>query len=616
MIRQLVHPGWIWGFILFIACDTPGHEIHVSPEGNDAAAGTHSAPVQSLDRAAKLARAKSGTGPVTIFLSGGRYELTEPLILGPGDGGTEEAPVRWEALEGETPVISGGIPLDHWTLEEDGSWSAQLPENIHGTFRSLYVNGQRATRARHPNVGYLRVAKAGEDDRTHFYFNENDIPHVKNTDGLELVFLHDWSVTRIPVKTIDPTTRRLTAVDSIGARLDFFTMTHWEGHPRYYLENVREFCDQPGEWYADVEHRKIYYRPAPDDEIGETTGFIPVLEKLLLLQGSEEQPAEHISFAGITFEHTDWSLPAKGYCGIQACMFSDRSTNSGAWSKVPAAIELNLARHCSFEQCTIRNAGGSGLWLRRNCQGCIISESHFYAISGNGVCLGEGNDRQVEGKAWWKVSPEDASTQNRISTSLIEQCGMEFHGAVGIWCGLVSHTVIEHNEIRDLPYTGVSVGWMWNPQPTPCRENTVHANHIHHIMTTLSDGGGIYSLGLQPGSRITRNLIHDVRVNAGRAESNGMFLDEGTKELLIEGNIVHHIAKSPLRFHKAFSPTLVRNNVLVCQDSVPPIAYNNTREEDIQKSGNTILNQSSKSDIARLQGQVEKWFLERAGTPE
>jgi hypothetical protein len=125
-------------------------------------------------------------------------------------------------------------------------------------------------------------------------------------------------------------------------------------------------------------------------------------------------------------------------------------------------------------------------------------------------------------------------------------------------------------------------------------------------MTILSDGGGIYSLGLQPGSRITHNLIHGVKVNAGRAQSNGMFLDEGTKELLIENNIVYDIAMSPLRFHKAKHPTLVRKNVLACKEGKPPIAYNSTREGDIEKIDNTILSESSESDMKRLQKLIKE----------
>jgi hypothetical protein len=593
-----------------MGCNAQLTDIYVSPDGNDDASGSISAPLKSLNRAAELVREKTGQEAVNIFLAGGRYGLSTPLVLGPEDGGTSEAPVSWQAMPGEKPVISGGIQVGAWTQEEDGSWSASLPEDYHGSFRSLYVNGKRAIRARYPDEGYLRVGKAGEDQRSHFYFAKGDIPGLSNIRGLELIFLHDWSVTRIPVKSIDWESRRLTAVDSIGSRLSFFTMTHWEDHPRYYLENMPEFCDKPGEWYADFEDRLVYYRPLSGENIQESTAIIPLAEKLVVIEGIEERHAEHISFEGITFEHTAWQLPEKGYCGVQACMFTDRSAKLNAWNKVPAAIELNLADHCNFVSCTLRNTGASGIWIRRNCAECEISGSHLYDISGNGISIGESQDRQVHGEPWWKSRPEERSKGNRISHSLIEQCGLQFYGAVGIWCGLVANTVIEHNEIRDLPYTGVSVGWMWTPEPTPCRENTVHANHIHHIMKILSDGGGIYSLGLQPGSRITHNLIHDVEVNVGRAESNGMFLDEGTKELLIADNIVYNIAKSPLRFHKAYAPTLVRNNVLVSGEKVPPIAYNSTREKDIEKTGNTLLKQNSESDLLRLKEMVKGWSPE------
>ena len=197
-------------------------------------------------------------------------------------------------------------------------------------------------------------------------------------------------------------------------------------------------------------------------------------------------------------------------------------------------------------------------------------------------------------------------SDNKLSGSLIEDCGQQFYGAVGVWGGLVARTTISNNEIRNLPYTGVSVGWMWTPEPTPCRENTIESNHIHHVMNKLSDGGGIYNLGLQPGSRITNNLIHDVTINVGRAESNGMFLDEGITDLLVENNIIFNIAKSPLRFHKA-TTNVVRNNVLVCGDDTPPIRYNRTKEVDITKIDNVILQQSSATDMNKLEAFIREW---------
>ncbi len=587
-----------------ISCGNEGLEIYVSPHGDDAASGEFSHPVASLQRAAELARSRSGEVPLTIFLSGGNYRLTESLELGIHDGGTAEAPVIWQAMPGEKPIISGGIALGNWTQEADGSWSAMLPPDFQGKFRSFYVNDKRAIRARFPDKDYLRVEKAGKDKRTNFFFKEDEIPEVDELENLELVLLHDWSITRIGVKTINWKKNHLIAADTIGARLPFFTLTNWEKQPRYYLENAREFCDSPGEWYGDFEERKIYYHPLPNENISETEGVIPVAPKLITLSGTDEKQVGFISFKGISFEHTAWQVPNRGYCGIQACMYNDRSKDESGWSKIPAAIELDLAKNCGFYNCTIRHTGGSGIWMRQNCSDCEISESHLYDISANGVSLGEGRDRLVNGIPWWKATPEHVSKNNTINHSLIEDCGKQFYGAIGIWCGLVSNTLIDHNEIRDLPYTGISVGWMWNPDPTPCRENSIHANHIHHIMNVLSDGGGIYCLGLQPNSRITNNLIHDVTINTGRAESNGMFLDEGITDLLVENNIIYNIARSPLRFHKAFH-NVVRNNVLVCGDDIPPIRYNRTKEEDIKKVDNLVLRQSSETDMEKLKAIIE-----------
>ena len=589
--------------IIVVSCGDKVFEIYVSPNGSDNATGEMSNPVASLQHAAELARTKAGKTAVTIYLAGGNYRLTEPLELNVNDGGTVEASILWKAMPEEKPVISGGFPVKKWKEEKSGLWSASLPSDFSGNFRSFFVNDKRAKRARFPDGDYLNINKAGEDNRTNFFFNENDFPKVRDVSALELVFLHDWSITRINVKSIDWKRNHLIAVDSIGARLPFFKITGWEKHPRYYLENAIEFCDNPGEWYCDFTERKIYYHPLPDEKIKKTVGTIPIAEKLITITGSKNKHVEFISFEGITFEHTDWQIPSHGYCGVQACMYNNRSKSG--WRKVPAAIELDLAENCSFNNCTIRHTGGSGIWIRENSSDCVISNSHIYDISGNGVNIGEGRDRLVNGVPWWKSVPEQVSKNNKVSNSLIEDCGKQFFGAVGIWGGLVSNTIIEHNEIRNLPYTGISIGWMWNITPTPCRENTINANHIHHVMNKLSDGGGIYCLGLQPNSRITNNLIHDVTVNVGRAESNGMFLDEGIKDLLVENNIVYNIARSPLRFHKAFE-NIVRKNVFVCGDDIPPIRYNSTKEENIKKVDNTVFSQSSKADMEKLESIVKK----------
>ena len=113
-------------------------------------------------------------------------------------------------------------------------------------------------------------------------------------------------------------------------------------------------------------------------------------------------------------------------------------------------------------------------------------------------------------------------------------------------------------------------------------------------------------LGLQPGSVIRNNHIHDVHINAGRAESNGMFLDEGITDVVVENNLVYNIAKSPLRFHKA-TKNLVKNNLFFCTDNNPPIRYNSTKEDDIQKVVNKFFNVGEPDYKKELEKAINYW---------
>ena len=357
--------------------------------------------------------------------------------------------------------------------------------------------------------------------------------------------------------------------------------------------------------------QKIYYSPKSGETIDNLEVIIPVAKQLIQIIGNRDnrKKVKNISFEGIAFEHTNWQVPENGYAGIQACFFDNRTREQNGWKSVSAAIELDLASDCYFTNCEIRQVGGSGIWFREETKNCGIMESHIYDISANGVNVGEGQDRLIEGEKWWQAAPEQVTENTEVSNCLIEECGQQFYGAVGIWGGLIAKSKILRNEIRKLPYTGVSMGWMWSPEPTPCRENTISGNHIHHVLNKLSDGGGIYNLGLQPGSIISNNLIHDVKINTGRAESNGMFLDEGIKSVLIENNIIYNIARSPLRFHKA-STNIVRNNVLVCSESIPPIRYNRTKEEDIQKTGNAVLQENVAKEMNELNELIKARKME------
>lgn len=583
-------------------------DIYVSPKGNDTHSGTKKNPYKTIQHAWESASKKwsdSDDSKVTIWMEDGIYPITKPLKLdSPGKVNSENT-FEIKALKGANPVISGGISLNNWVKNKNDLWEVTIPINLKNV-RELFIDNKRAVRARFPNNNYLRVSKVGEDKRTNFFFNKNDFPVPAKLEGVKLVLLHDWSISRIGIKKIDIEKNQLTAVDSIGAKSpDFFTLDHWEPNPRYFLENAPEFIDEDYEWcYLSGEGKIILKLP---DGLNPNAMYtvIPFSEGLVVLEGNQNNPLKNIHFEGITFRYSKWGIPENGYCGVQACHFDPRPPSMG-WSIVPAAIRANWAQNISFANCRIENVGGSGIWLGTGCKNNVIKNSVFTEISGNGIMIGEGQDREVAGEKWWKSAPEQVALGNIIDNCKVSKCGRQFYGAVGIWCGLTAETKIKNSEIFDLPYTGISIGWMWSPQPTPCRNNTIERCHIHDIMQILSDGGGIYMLGLQPGSKIINNKIHDVKINAGRAESNGMFLDEGTTDVVVAGNLIYNIAKSPLRFHRA-TTNLVKDNFLFCENENPPIRYNRTNEDDIKKVNNKVFSESESNYSENLNKAIKGW---------
>ena len=601
----------ISNFLIFILISFSSFatELYVSPSGNDSNPGSKDKPFATLEMA-KIAVQNSIQNKneidFTIWIADGIYEIEEPVIFN-SEFFDDNISVHIKAIKKANPVISGGKVLTDWTKNENGFWVAELPEtdNENWTPRELFVNDKRAIRARHPNADYLHVDKVGDNRRTNFQYKKGDFPIPENITGVELVLLHDWSISRIGVKEIDTGKNRLTAVDSIGAKSPaFFNLDNWDNNPRYFLENAIEFLDADYEWFLDSETRKVYLK-LPENINPELAQIVvPFSESLIQINGEEKHPIKNIHFEGISFKHCAWKIPDAGYCGVQACFF-DARPKSG-WSEVPAAIKVEWAENCAFENCTFENLGGSGLWFGMGTKNCSVTNSNFSDISANGVMVGEGKERFIDGEVWWKKAPKQVALGNTIENCNIKNCGTQFYGAIGIWCGITAETTIENCEIANLPYSGISIGWEWSPAKTPCRNNVIDGNHIHHIMNVLSDGGGIYMLGLQPGSKLINNHIHDVTINAGRAESNGMFLDEGTTDVVVANNLIYNIAKSPLRFHRA-TTNLIKDNYLFCTGDNPPIRYNRTNEDDIEKVGNRVFSEGDKNYSKELKKVVRKW---------
>lgn len=612
-MKNRIHMRFIFFCTLLLFLELPsshGAEFYVSPHGNDTNSGSKLQPFATIAKARDEVRniiSKGLQENVLIYIREGVYRIREAIRFDLRDSGSEKFSIVYKAFPGEHATISGGSLIKGWTVQKEGTWATEIGNRL--TCRELFVNGKRAQRSRFPNQGYLRILKAGADRMSQFTFNTGDIPEEATGAGIELIFYHDWSISRIPVKEIDHANNILYPAAKIGRQHFMMVIDGYEKHPRYYLENHAAFCDSAGEWYLSPAG-KLIYKPREHEDIENLVAIAPLARQLLIVKGQGDKAVQNLHFKGLIFEHCAFSLPREGYAGVQATHYPE-GNGDGMKTFVPPALQFQYSKNCSFSDCTIRHLGGSGILIGESCFDCSVYNCKVSDISGNGLMIGENSSREIEGKLWWQVASKQAAARNKIKNCLIEDCGIQFSGAVGIWVGLAKGTVISHNEICNLPYTGASIGWMWNPTPTACKQNIIEYNHIHHVMQVLSDGGGIYTLGNQPGTVLHHNLIHDVTVNIGRAESNGMFLDEGTTDIVIENNVIYQIGRSPLRFHKA-GENIVRKNILQIIPNIPAIRYNNTKEENIHKIENSIIQHGAKNN-QKLQRAIE--VLQQQITP-
>ncbi|WP_218932967.1 right-handed parallel beta-helix repeat-containing protein [Roseimaritima multifibrata] len=536
-------------------------------------------------------REAGDTSPIKIVLPAGTYQLETPLRLDDsivGEGLT---------LQAESPhktILSGAVNLKGTASETGSSWRYDLPIDYKGLPpRVILVNGTLQTAARHPNVGYSRIVASVPDRRSGFQFTPADLPaDVSPETGVcDLVFLHDWSSSRLPIRSINHQTDVLETLGPIGCSAPHYAIDHFEKQPRYWLEGHRSFADLPGEWYIDREKNQLILlgdttKPAPSVQL-------PVTEQLIVAQATGDNTIKNLLLQGLVFTGTPFPMPAGGLSGAQATMHEPRSADGSRSTPhrpmLSAAVQIDQGQNCRVENCRFNGIGNTALWLGSRSNHCVIAHSKFSDIGGNAINLGEDNARHVKGKPWYRSAPQQVPVGNQVTDCEIRNCGQVLFGSVAIWAALHEKLQIAQNLIEDCPYTGISLGWIWNDSPSPAKDNQIHHNQIRRVMQVLSDGGGIYTLGNQPNSRLESNTISDVPLNAGRAESNGMFLDEGSTGFTITDNQFRRIAKSPLRFHKAGNNQAVANRWELETDRTPNVRYNATPQENITLRDNQVL---------------------------
>lgn len=553
-------------------------EIWISPKGSDFNNGTRQSPKATLTSALRQAREWRRTednriqGGITIYMEGGTYAFHEPVFIRPEDSGTKESPTIIRSVGDEKVILSGGISINGWK-KQGKVWVADVPV-FNGRpldFRQLWVNGKKAVRARDVEdfEKMNRICSVDEKNEI-LYVPAVSIRRLIDNKGnlkakyAEMVLHQMWCVANLRIRSVevqgDSAAIRFHQPES---RIQFEhpwprPMVTTNGHnSAFYLTNARELQDVPGEWYHDIDARKVYYYPREGEKMQEAEVIVPAVETLVRVEGTLDRPVRHIRFEKITFSYTTWMRPSeKGHVPLQAGMYltdgyridpkmqrnylNHPLDNQGWLGRPAAAVRVVAARQIDFERCRFEHLGSTGLDYEEAVQGGVVRGCLFHDIAGNGLLVGSFSPAAHETHLPYDPADRrEVCTQQQINNCYFTEIGNEDWGCLAIAAGYVEDINIEHNEISEVPYSGISLGWGWTQTVNCMRNNRVHANLIHHYAKHMYDVAGIYTLGSQPKSYVTENCVHSIYKPGYVHDPNHWFYlytDEGSSFITVRDN--------------------------------------------------------------------------------
>ena len=553
-------------------------EIWISPKGSDFNDGTRQFPKATLTSALRQAREWRRTednriqGGITIYMEGGTYAFYEPVFIRPEDSGTKESPTIIRSVGDEKVILSGGISINGWK-KQGKVWVADVPA-FNGRpldFRQLWVNGKKAVRARDVEdfEKMNRICSVDEKNEILYVPAVSICRLIDNKGNLkakyaEMVLHQMWCVANLRIRSVevqgDSAAIRFHQPES---RIQFEhpwprPMVTTNGHnSAFYLTNARELQDVPGEWYHDIDARKVYYYPREGEKMQEAEVIVPAVETLVRVEGTLDRPVCHIRFEKITFSYTTWMRPSeKGHVPLQAGMYltdgyridpkmqrnylNHPLDNQGWLGRPAAAVRVVAARQIDFERCRFEHLGSTGLDYEEAVQGGVVRGCLFRDIAGNGLLVGSFSPAAHETHLPYDPADRrEVCTQQQINNCYFTEIGNEDWGCLAIAAGYVGDVNIEHNEISEVPYSGISLGWGWTQTVNCMRNNRVHANLIHHYAKHMYDVAGIYTLGSQPKSYVTENCVHSIYKPGYVHDPNHWFYlytDEGSSFITVRDN--------------------------------------------------------------------------------
>ncbi|GAB6095177.1 right-handed parallel beta-helix repeat-containing protein [Desulfatiferula olefinivorans] len=507
--------------------------FYVSLQGNDdwsggfpdPETGKNDGPFETLERARRAvmeARAAEPEQSITVRVRGGRYERSEPFFLGTEDSGLPQKPVKYEAFEAEIPVLSVARSITGFVPHARGIMKANLggPVLSEKSAAHLFVHGQRRPLARYPNQdsmnprygGFLHVRKGAKGKAV--FPRESSRPWRSLSEARMVLFPgHNWTNNILKGLEWDRTTNTIRPLTP---------PTHdiLSGN-RFYVENLFEELDAPGEWYVDRNAGILYVIPVTPEDVSAVT--LSWAENVIGIIGhSEGLPVSDIEISGFVFE---------GSSG-HGVLISDgnRITVSGN---------------------TVRGVGSCGIVIDRGRDNRVTG-NHIYDVGHTGVTVKGGNPVNL------------TASGHRVDNNDIHHTGMIHKGgASGILCKGVGHIIV-HNRVSTTPRVGI---WFSG------NDHLIEYNVVCDTNLETQDSGMIYSSQIDWTARGTKIRYNYLKNSGGYGRRSsfdsfqtsfvtyGVYLDDWTSGTEVFGNIIVNTVSGGVLIHGG-RDNIIENNII------------------------------------------------------
>jgi len=528
--------------------------FYVATYGNDRNPGSQLAPFATLYRAQYAVRElkKTAKHAIKVYVRGGIYYLKDPLIFRSEDSGTEKVPIIYAAYPGELVTISGGQKLDcQWRPYKDKIMMCELEAARTDSldFTQLFINGKRQIRARFPNYdnsvpgesGYIfPKGKIPEDVKNPFPEDNGDMTHggisprgiifetsnftarrwAKPEEAVIHIFQDShWGNLMWRIKAIDYKNNFIWFGKG-GHQLNSRGVARSIGVDRssqFFIENVFEELDAPGEWYLDRGKGILYYMPSPDIDLRKALVEVPLFQQVIRFIGTQDEPVRYVTIDGFRITHAastflePYSIPSNG----------DWSIHRGG------AVFLQGARDCTIKNCWFDAVGGNAIFMNGYNRDNVVTGCKFTETGDSAICF-VGIIESTIG------SFLNFPYQCRAYNNLIHDCGVFGKQIAGVFISRAKRITVAHNLIYNMPRAGICIGdGTWGG-------HIIEDNELYNCVRETSDHGPINSWGRE--GYWCRTQAHNKEFAFPHQAGNVKEFAEETT--IIRHNYIHDVAKT------------------------------------------------------------------------